>query len=184
MNIDYIYKKFSDINTVIFSCLDLGIDCREPILILLYSSIDALSWLYSDQMKLENRRVKKDYEKWVETFLLPNLSEYDCSANEVYLARCSIIHTRSAVAKHQHQHRIFAYAIGPLENMQQSNKSLPILEQISGHRYLVVHVAHLVNAFILGTNQFFDQIRADERLMRQIIIKADQYYSPLEFKIK
>jgi len=91
MTLDDIAKKYAETTDAICMC---GVKkYHESVLVLLYSAIDALSWLYSDQMDVNKRNVGDDYKKWVITFLLPNLEGYNCTATEIYLARCSVLHT-------------------------------------------------------------------------------------------
>ena len=59
-------------------------------LILLYSVIDIMSWLSRDPHEAET--TKTDFIRWVEEFILPG-SGLKCTAEELYSARRSIIHT-------------------------------------------------------------------------------------------
>jgi len=59
-------------------------------LILLYSVIDIMSWLSRDTHEAET--TKTNFIRWIEEFLLPG-SSLKCTADELYSARCSIIHT-------------------------------------------------------------------------------------------
>ena len=59
-------------------------------LILLYSLIDIMAWLSRDQHDADS--TKSDFIRWVEEFLLPG-SSLACTAEDLYSARCSIIHS-------------------------------------------------------------------------------------------
>ena len=59
-------------------------------LILLYSVIDIMSWLSRDPHDAES--TKSDFIRWIEEFLLPG-SNLKCTAEELYQARFSIIHS-------------------------------------------------------------------------------------------
>lgn len=175
MTIDDIAKKYAETTDAI--CICGSKNYSEAVLILLYSAIDALSWLYSDQMDLDERNVGEDYRKWVSTFLLPNLEEYDCTATEIYLARCSILHTYSALAKNQKGNRMVAYAYGNKENIDRVNLKLPEIQIISGSKFVLLHIGDLVSGYIKGTSAFFKQIEGDKELFDKIIRKADNYYA-------
>lgn len=157
--------------------------CFEPAIRLLYSAIDSLSWLYSDQMDLNKRKVNKEYEKWVNDFLIPELKRYgyDCTATELYLARCSQLHTFSAVAKNQKNMRIVAYALGDKEIMSRTIQKLPEIENISaGKKFVIIHIGDLVDSFVNATHKFFKLIENNKENFEKAIIKADYYYTPLE----
>lgn len=68
--------------------------CRQraldvPMLVLVYTGIDALGWaLYGDRVT----EVRRHFILFCETHLLPG-SQIQCTALELYAARCSILHT-------------------------------------------------------------------------------------------
>lgn len=157
--------------------------CYESSVRLLYSAIDSLSWLYSDQMDLDKRKVKKEYEKWVNDFLIPELKKYgyDCTALELYLARCSQLHTFSAVAKKQKDIRIVAYVLGDKEFMIKTIQILPGIENISnGKKFVIMHIGDLVDCFINGTHKFFKMLEENNELAKKAISKVDYYYASLD----
>lgn len=69
--------------------------CREndfvaPYLVLLYSIIDNFAWL---NLPAKRDTVKgADYIEWVRKYVIPD-SGLPCSAEDVYAARCAIVHT-------------------------------------------------------------------------------------------
>lgn len=175
MTLDDIAKKYAETTDAI--CMCGSKKYYESVWTLLYSAIDALSWLYSDQMDLARRNVGEEYKTWVSTFLLPNLDGYDCTATEIYLARCSVLHTYSAIAKKQKDNRIVAYAYGDKGNMDRVNRKLPEIEKISGSKFVLIHIGDLVNGYIKGTSAFFKHIEGNKVLLDKVIKKADNYYT-------
>ncbi|HWP96134.1 MAG TPA: hypothetical protein VN426_04730 [Syntrophomonadaceae bacterium] len=184
MTLDDVAQKYAETTAAILMC---GREKYfESALRLLYSGIDSLSWLYSDQNDLEKRNVRNEYEGWVNIFLLPELKKfgYDCTATEIYYARCSQLHTFSAIAKKQGDNRIVAYASGDGENMNKVNQGLPDIEKMSnGKRFVIIHIGDLVQGFINGTSHFFKLTEEDEELSNKVIEKADFYYAPLDTKV-
>lgn len=181
MNLNSVTEKYVQTIKAIIMCGENK--CFEPAVRLLYSAIDSLSWLYSDQMDLNKRKVKEEYEIWVNDFLMPELKKhgYDCTATELYLARCSQLHTFSAVAKNQKNNRIIAYALGDKELMDKTIQKLPEIEKISaGKKFVIIHIGDLVDSFVNGTHQFFKAIENNKELLEKAIIKADYYYTPLD----
>lgn len=163
MTLDDIAKKYAETTDAILMCGEK--QYSESVLTLLYSAIDALSWLYSGQMDINKRDVGKDYRNWVIAFLLPYLHGYDLTAKEIYLARCSLLHTYSAVAKHQDNNRIVAYAYGDKENMNKVNREeLPQIELMSGRKFVILHIGDLAKGFMEGTNNFFKQVEENKEL--------------------
>lgn len=81
------------------SLLDLarGIEtCREqklhlPTLVLLYSAIDISAWMTNEDPKAG---VGKRFMAWVDQYLL-KATPMDCTAADLYAARCGIVHTLS-----------------------------------------------------------------------------------------
>ena len=63
-------------------------------LVLLYSTIDIMVWLSRDPHDAD--ATKDDFVSWVEEFLLPG-SGIICSAEDLYTARCFIIHSYAQV---------------------------------------------------------------------------------------
>ncbi|WP_347491226.1 hypothetical protein ABDB91_08810 [Desulfoscipio sp. XC116] len=181
MDFNGIAEKYVQTIKAILLCGDNK--CFEPALRLLYSAIDSLSWLYSEQMDLKKREVKKEYEKWVNDFLIPKMKkhDYECTATELYLARCSQLHTFSAIAKKQNNTRVVAYVVGDKEILNKSIQSLPEIEKISeGTKFVIIHIGDLVSSFMDGTHEFFKLIENNKELLDKAIIKADSYYVPID----
>lgn len=68
--------------------------CRQraldvPMLVLIYTAIDTLAWaLYGDRVG----EVRQRFTSLCETYVLPG-SRIQCTALELYAARCSVLHT-------------------------------------------------------------------------------------------
>ena len=65
----------------------------NPVLILIYSTMDTLSYL--DRIN-DKETVKKRFTRWVDTFLLLSNSKLKCSSIDLYAARCGMIHSSTA----------------------------------------------------------------------------------------
>lgn len=174
MTIDEIAKKYVETTQAILICAENRY--YESVLILLYSAIDSLSWLYSEQMDINKRSVGKEYKNWVNKFLLPNLDGYNCTAEEIYLARCALTHTYSAIAKKQNHNRIIVYLYGDKEFEKKTNNTVNELNKITKEKYVCMHTGDMVNAFIKGTSDFFKQIESDIKIYDNVISKAEYYY--------
>lgn len=174
MNLDEIMKKYVETTQAILICSDNKY--YEPVLILLYSSIDSISWLYSKQVDIDKRNVGKEYKDWINKFLIPNLKGYDCTAKELYLARCAVLHTYSAVAKYQGNNRIIAYVYGDKEYENRIRKIVNEDEKLKEENLILIHMGDLINAYCKGMNDFFNQVLMDNNLYSNVIRKAEFYY--------
>ncbi|MEW6197502.1 MAG: hypothetical protein AB1601_02390 [Planctomycetota bacterium] len=67
-----------------------------PALLLLYAGIDLLAWLEApgDQTELRG----SDFKSWCLRYLLPE-SGLECNANELWAARCALLHNAAAEAR-------------------------------------------------------------------------------------
>ena len=83
--------KIWDVVGAVRSCLDQRL--WEPALILLYSNIDALAWLGCPKEQTDVTRA--DFIGWVSTYMLP-IEGTDCTAEDLYAARCGLLHTHTA----------------------------------------------------------------------------------------
>lgn len=63
---------------------------------LLYAQIDIAASLNRPVSKSQVTR--EDFKNWVNQYLLPN-SNLDCSADDLYAARCGLLHTYMAESK-------------------------------------------------------------------------------------
>lgn len=175
MTIDEIAQIYKEICRAIYLCYEKKYDISA--LILLYSAIDALSWLYSEQNDINKRIVEQDYKRWVKEFFLPNLDGYDCTAQEIYLSRCSILHTYSAGAKNQNDNRLFMYFYCGRDNEMQVKNMMDEFENFIGKKHvLVVHIGDFVKALEKGINDFFKCVKESKNLFNNVIKKAEKYY--------
>lgn len=81
-----LWNRMTTINDTIAECINKG--RLFPTLILIYSSIDILASL---QTKKGNS-TDKGFKKWVSNYLFTEKS-FACTANELWGARCGIVHT-------------------------------------------------------------------------------------------
>ncbi len=142
MTIDEIAKKYVETTEAI--CLCAENKYYEAVFILLYSAIDSLSWLYSEKKDINKRNVREEYKNWINKFLLPNLDGYDCTAEEIYLARCALLHTYSALAKRQNNNRIISYLYGDKEFEKKTIDIVNRLSETIEKKYVIIHMGDLV----------------------------------------
>lgn len=79
----------------------LGADRWEPALILTFVTIDSMAWL--DRAAGEDV-TKPDFISWVDRYLLPD-NNLPCTGEELYSARCGMLHSLTADSRLQRQNR-------------------------------------------------------------------------------
>lgn len=62
-------------------------------LILLYSAIDTLAWL-----DVTGETSRTAFKAWVDAYLIPG-SSLSCTSEDLYSARCGLLHTHAAVSR-------------------------------------------------------------------------------------
>lgn len=78
-------------NQAIADLFELNHD--ESALMLIYVFIDRMAWL-----SVEGDSNGNDFKKWVNQFLLPQ-DRFLCDANDLWAARCGLLHTGSVEAR-------------------------------------------------------------------------------------
>jgi hypothetical protein len=121
-------------------------------LILLYSAIDTLGWLGTP----EPRATGESFRNWVDLYLLPD-SDLECNAEDLYSARCGLLHTHTAesTGTASGNARQIWYWTG--------EKSRSLLEYEAGGRtdVVFVRVIDLVAAFVEGAERFAEGFGQD-----------------------
>jgi hypothetical protein len=82
----------------LISSIDLLFKSKKnlPTLILLYSTIDILSWLNREKNHIDSLR--SDFINWCNLFLEPERN-FNCSGEDLYSARCGILHSYTAYSR-------------------------------------------------------------------------------------
>jgi hypothetical protein len=137
--------------------LCLEADLWEPALILMLSFIDACAWLARPKNHADVK--DKDFVSWVETYLLPE-SKLECTAEELYGARCGLLHSLTGESRLHRQEKIrkifWSRATGDdvytLLQLRMNEKFLPV----------GVGVDHLFWALGKGLKRFGEAVNRDE----------------------
>jgi hypothetical protein len=124
-------------------------------LILLYSGIDALAWASLPSGDV----TRSDFCNWVNQYMDPQ-SSLGCSSEDLYAARCGMLHSSTAESKLSREGRASElwYVTSP--------HSIPKLDahrQEVGSRAKVVYFTALVSAFAEGVMRFSDDLMADAK---------------------
>ncbi len=143
-----------------------------PGLILIYSGIDIMAWLYRPENQPDVQRL--DFIEWSEKFLLPG-SELSCDAIDLYSARCALIHsnipksrlTREGIAKQ------LSYAWGPAK--------VSVLQKViedkgTSSTDVAVHVDTLFEAFTKAIGNYMNYLSENPEKREIVLARAKLYY--------
>ena len=89
-------------------CIDVR--CLVPALTLIYSAMDVVSALTRPKGAADTD--KNVFQAWVSTYMSPLLTAVGCSAEDIYAARCGVVHTmtrRSQLSRTKAHVRTFVY---------------------------------------------------------------------------
>jgi hypothetical protein len=142
-------------------------------LVLCYSAIDTVSWLASSS---ESESVSKRFQSWVDQYLLAENKNINCTSEELYAARCGMVHTLSSQADlHRRKGvRRISYSWG---NVEASLLQTRIVESELADKLVAVHVSDLTAGLRLGTARFFEDVASDAALQKRILEKSQLFYS-------
>lgn len=143
-----------------------------PALILIYSGIDIVGSLERE----EGETSKASFIKWANTYLLKEKS-LGCSDQDLYAARCGILHTASAesnLSKSGKALKVY-YAWGTAE----SNDLRKTGKLIDREDNVVIHVSDLFTGFKLGITHHMKDISEDPVRMSNVIERAGKVFSQM-----
>ena len=159
-----IFKHFLAIDL----CIDKGL--LMPALILIYSGIDSLASL--NRMPEKKKVTREDFKEWCDKYLLPK-SGLECSSIDLYAARCSILHTNTAVSdlSMKEEASELIYCIGDIserEAYQRIDKKYP-------RKTVIINIGDLDKAFKKSFFIFYEELTLDEA-KRMLVYERSKYY--------
>ena len=148
-----------------------------PALVLIYSAIDSVSWVASDE---DNQQVGKRFQVWVDTWMLQKYP-LPCTALELYAARCGILHTltpKSDLSEKKNVRRIsYAWGTAQQKDLEESIKRLEYPGLVA------VHVNDIFNSFKNGFADFLDSLEKDEVKRNLFVQKAGEHFANTEISV-
>lgn len=147
-----------------------------PCLILIYSAIDSASWLADET---GNASVGVRFQCWVNTWML-NRYFLPCSAEELYAARCGLLHTLtpdSDLSDFKGVRRI-AYAWGTAKSYD-LQESIEILERDD---IVAIHIEDLLESFRNGFADFIEQSMVDVDGEEALKNKASIHFANIDIE--
>jgi hypothetical protein len=151
--------------------LCLAEDLWEPAIVLMLGFIDACAWL---SRPLDHADVKADdFIAWTQKYVLPD-SKLQCTAEELYAARCGMLHSLTGESRMHRQHKVrkifWARAqddnVYTLLQLRMNEKLLPV----------TVGIDHLFWALSRALDRFGLDLDADEDYARLVGDRIHQSY--------
>lgn len=169
---DNVYRALTDVITVAGETIRQSV--HLPSLILLYSCIDAVGWLGSDDSNPHADATADTFTAWVERYLFSQ-RPLQCSALELYAARCGVLHTFTAdsrIARRGAARRV-VYAWGP----GRPDSIQPSLDDDFQGDVVAVHIDDLYDGVRLGTAQMFEDATRDQALAQRMSMKSLGFFA-------
>lgn len=147
-----------------------------PGLVLLYASMDFISSLARPIEKADTSR--SVFKNWVRTYMLPN-SKLACNENDIYAARCGIVHTLSlsSLDSREGNAREISYI-----NREDGVKRLQDFCDAKGHNVVVVSVYEYTHAFFEGIRRFLEAMTKDKTLRETVFHHMSSVASVISFR--
>lgn len=122
-------------------------------LVVLYSAVDTLAWVSVSTGDVTGA----DFCRWVDVYMKPQ-AQLACSAEDLYGARCALLHSGAAESKMSREGRAneLWYVTSP-----HSVARLQAYAQNAGNRAKIVYFTSLVEAFANGVMQFSDDLASN-----------------------
>ena len=175
INVEPFHKNLGDMLVAAERCIQLR--QHLPALVLIYSLVDSLAWAASGDTQ---SIVRKRFESWVSSWLLPELVPVvpTVSATDLYAARCAVLHTLtgdSDLSKAGHA-KCFMYAWGTAK--------VEALEAVIRETNLTSHVAlhyeDLLTALVRATGRFLESANNDSELAARLDLAAAKHYMNID----
>ena len=175
MNELNLFRSYSQIIITIDYCIAEKL--IMPALVLIYSAIDSVSWIASDD---EDRSVGERFQSWVNVWMLQKYP-LPCTALELYAARCGILHTLtpySDLSNNKGVRRIsYAWGTSQQKDLDESIK----LTKYPG--IVAVHVNAIFASFKNAYTDYIDALETDNVKRELFIEKADKHFANVDISV-
>lgn len=142
-----------------------------PALLLLYSSIDIMSWLDCPNTK---DKVEHRFVKWADKYMEPK-TNLGCSAIDLYGARCALLHTYTSESdlssKLKAKEIYYAWGTGSAEDLQK------LIKLVGTKPVVAVQIQLLFGAFRTGVNRFKSDLVKDPKYATLVYERATKFFT-------
>lgn len=178
-------EGFAEFLTAIQRCTQQ--DLTTPAVILIYSLVDIAGWLDSKAP----RASAKSFKDWANRYLLRGDPPLECNADDLWNARCGVVHTMSPYSDREKLRRIY-YTTGDtspelLREMGEVWNDIHAALRARGlhvpppeRNHTVVRLEDLVSAAQKATQQFLSDIEADPERLHHMQPKAVRVFMKMQ----
>jgi hypothetical protein len=142
-------------------------------LILIYAAIDIVASIES-----KTGSNKPSFIRWADSYLIPAMP-IDCTALELYAARCGILHTMTAESdlSRSGQARAIYYGWGDA-NSDDLNSAIAT----SGNKdkVVVLNVEQLREAFLVAVVAWANEVRRDSARLKQVNAQSAKWFTDID----
>lgn len=147
---------------------------RLPAMLMLYAGIDIMASLQRPESSSEVK--PSDFVKWADRYLLPG-THLACSAEDLYAARCGLLHTYVAESRRSREGKArqiwYAWGDASAEELQARMDRADVPPAVA------VHVDDLSAAFRLGIERFKQSIVDDSERANLVYDRAGNFFGNL-----
>jgi hypothetical protein len=171
VDVEPFHKNLGEMLVAAERCVSLG--QHMPALTLIYALIDSLAWSAADQ---KSDGVRKRFEAWVATWLMPHLSVHapDISPTDLYAARCAVLHSLtgdSDLSRAGKAKRVM-YAWGTAD----SNVLRAAIQKSNMPDHVGLHFKDLLASLFSAVEAFLESANNDEALSTRLDEAAGRHY--------
>lgn len=143
-----------------------------PSLILIYSCIDIMAWLNRDKTHTDN--VRSDFKSWVGNYLLRD-SGLNYDANDLYAARCSILHSYTPESKlsRQGEAKMIFYSWGVADGKQLQKY---IDKSSLRDKAIVLHIDTLISALNIAVQHYNKALSKNYSLCKLVYKRSNKFF--------
>lgn len=150
-----------------------------PALVLMYSTMDTMGWLYSDDPKA---KINENFKRWVSEYVTDG-SQLRCTPDDLWGARCALLHTFTPDSDLSDRGKVRKICYG------WGNASISQLHALidgmpgAAEKYVGVHVDELFGRLCDGMTRFLDDLDANPELAGRVYEKSDRFYADLSKEV-
>lgn len=127
-----------------------------------YTGVDQMAWLSVAKEETGSR----EFKEWAETYL--DLSAIGCSADDLWGARCGLLHTGAA------ESRDYRSSKAKLVYYRDGDEPIPSTHPCE---VVFIHVTQFFMSFVVGALRFLADVELDAKKLAEIELKAGRMLS-------
>ena len=174
---DKLRYRVDQLLTAVQLCIEQQLEL--PGLILVYSTMDTLGWLYSND---PNAHISDNFKRWVSGYMT-NRGVLRCTPDDLWGARCALLHTFTPDSKLSTRGRArklcYAWGDASVSDLHALIDGRPGMAQ----RYVAVHVNELVDELKKGIERFLVDLDGDPQLATRVYERSNRFYADLSKEI-